>query len=53
MKYWFFMLLRPMLFIDTIAICSWDTCITDMLVKIHKEQLERSENHATNAKGRM
>jgi hypothetical protein len=40
-----FMLLRPMLFIDTIAICSWDTCITDMLVTILKEELEKGENN--------
>jgi hypothetical protein len=64
MKYWFFMLLRPMLFIDTIAICSWDTCTTDMLVTIHKrqfkkknnntyKQLGRSENNVTNARGRI
>jgi hypothetical protein len=63
MKYWFFMLLRPMLFIDTIAICSWDTCTTDMLVTIHKRQLEKKITHtsnwkemksnATNAKGKI
>jgi hypothetical protein len=57
------MLLRPMLFICTIAICSWDTYTTDMLVIIHKRQLEKTTTHtrnwkemkrnATNAKGRI
>jgi hypothetical protein len=44
MKYWFFMLLWPMLFIDTIAICSWDTYTTYMLVIIHKRKLEKINN---------
>jgi hypothetical protein len=52
-----------MLFIDTIAICSWDTCTTYMLVTIQKrllkkknntyKQLGRNENNAINAKGRI
>jgi hypothetical protein len=41
-----------MLFIDTIAIYSWDTCTTDMLVTIHKEQLEKGKSNITNAKGK-
>jgi hypothetical protein len=41
-----------MLFIDTIAICSWDTCTTDMLVTMLKEQLEKGKNNITNAKGK-
>jgi hypothetical protein len=32
MKYWFFVLLWPMLFIGTTTTCSWNTCIIDMLV---------------------
>jgi hypothetical protein len=50
MKYWFFMLLRPMLFIDTITICPYDTCTTNMLVKIHKGSLEEGKNTITNTK---
>ena len=46
------MLQRPMLFIDTIAICSWDTCTTEMLVKIHKKKLEKGKNTITNEKGK-
>jgi hypothetical protein len=49
-----FILQRPMLFIDTIAIYSWihywDTCTTYMLVTIHKEQLEEGKNNINKCK---
>jgi hypothetical protein len=55
------MLLWPMLFIDTTTTCSWKTNTKDMLVILHKrqleknnntyKQLERNENKATNSKG--
>jgi hypothetical protein len=53
MKYWFFMLLRPMIFIDTIVICSWDTCTINMLANNKDKQLERMKSNATNAKGKI
>jgi hypothetical protein len=37
-------LLWPMLFICTIASCSWDTCTIDMLVIIHERQLEKNND---------
>ena len=40
------------LFIDTIAIYSWDTCTTDILVTRHKEQLEKGKSNLTNEKGK-
>jgi hypothetical protein len=44
------MLLWPMLFICTIAICSWDTYTTNMLLIIHERQLEKKMTHTNNWK---
>jgi hypothetical protein len=50
MKCWFLMLLRPMLFIDIIAICSHRTCTTKMLVKTNKRQFEERHNYYNKCK---
>jgi hypothetical protein len=50
MKCWFLMLLRPMLFIDIIATCSYRTCTTNMLVKTHKRQFEERQNYYNKCK---
>jgi hypothetical protein len=38
MKGWFLTLLQHMLFINIITVCSYYTCITNMLVKIVERQ---------------
>ena len=50
MKCWFLVLLRPMLFIDIIATCSYHTCTKNMLVKTHKRQFEERKNYYNKCK---
>ena len=38
MKGWLFMLIQPILFINVITVCSYHTCITNMLVKLYERQ---------------
>jgi hypothetical protein len=37
------MLLRPMLFIGTIAICSWDTCTINMLAMTYTSNWKKQK----------
>jgi hypothetical protein len=46
------MLLRPMLFIDIITICSYCTCTTNMLVKIHKRKFGEKKKQYDKCKGK-